>query len=240
MPKLLLKKDGSLIRTRDFYDEDKKSWESSESDVTDSAWCHLSDDIEFEEGITLKDLFSLIHKNIEIFEGIFGNWIDEYTHVILNETPTEKEEEEQPIDYLRIYWDLSIDDRDNELSIPAWPNFGGFGIASHDDNSYKKGDVIRWGVGLSPMQNFADLPLKLEETVDVWYCDKKESKQYKSYGYTLYQVIQSVIWEISFHGGPSQTSKFMDGLKQQIERIKSGEEKTYPMEDLWKELDLDN
>ena len=68
MAKLLLKKDGSLMRTV----------KEETYDVSDVAWAYLNDDITFEEGITFGDLFRLISKNIDTFTVIFGNWIDEY------------------------------------------------------------------------------------------------------------------------------------------------------------------
>jgi len=208
-------------------------------DVTDDAYLYLNDNVKFEEGVTLRTLFSLIHKHIDIFKLIFGNWIDEYTDVILNGVP-EKEDDEGSIDYLRVYFFIEVDDKGNELSIPAWPDFDGIGVAKTDDVVYKKGDTIKWGVGYSPMQNLADLPIILQEKVEVWYSKSKELKEYESNGFTLYQVIQGIVWEISFHGGPEQTSKFMDKIQVQIERIKSGEEKTYPLEDLLGGLDSES
>ena len=240
MATLLLKKDGSLIRAKEFYNKEKESWDASESEVSEHAWHYLNDVIKFENGITLKDFFNLINKNIDIFVGIFGNWIDDYTDVILNGLPESRKEDDQPIDYLHVRWRLDIDDKEKELCIPAFPDFGGVGVATHDDEYYKKGEIIYWAIGYSPMQNYADLPLKLEEIVDVWYPEQKELKKYKSYDYTLYQVIQGIIWEISFHGAPNDTYKVMQELREQMERIDSGEEKTYLFEDWITKRNLEN
>lgn len=240
MANLFLKKDGSLIRKVEFFNKEKGIWDFSESNVNDIAWGYLSDYIEFDEGVTLKDFFGLIQENLEIFESIFGNWISEYTNLILNGVSEPRDAGEQPMDYLRVYWRIEIDDKEGEINLPSWPEFDGVGVASHDDQYYKKGDIIKWGLGFSHMQDYADLPLKLDDLAEVWYSNENHLKQYRTFPFTLYQVIQGITWEISFHGSPDESKKVMQDLDEQIKRIKSGEEKTYPIEDLWKDLNLDD
>ena len=237
MSKLLLRKDGSLMRTKEIYDEEKNCWNSSEYDVADHSWHYLNDDIEFEDGITLKDFFSLINKNLDIYVGIFGNWIDEYTDVILNGIPEEQDDDSDSIDYLNVYWRVDVDN--DYFEIPAWPEFGGVGIAKKETHGHKVGDVVKWAVGYSPMQNYSHLPLQLEKKVIL--CENNSKlKEYKSNEYTLYQVIQGIVWEISFHGSPKDTAKFVEGLKETAQKFENGEEDCISLDEFLERFDIDD
>lgn len=220
MAKLLFKKDGSL----------NKETESGYDDVSEFLVFHLNDDIEFEHGVTLKDFFMLLQPHMNLLVPIFGNWIDEYTDVIIHGEPDPPRTNLNPVNYLRVFWTLHIEE--GSIEIPAWPDFEGVGKAIFDDQFYKVGDVIKWGIGLDNMANYSHLPLILDNVAQVWSDDSKESKVYKSNPFILYQVIQGIIWEISFFGNPQRTAEVMNNLSAQAERIAKGEEKTYPLDDL--------
>ena len=137
---------------------------------------------------------------------------------------------------MRIFWRLEIDDEEKEpfIYMPAFPDFDGAGIAKCDDEHYKKGDLVPYGIGFS-MHNYVDLPLILEKKVQVWYSNQEQLKEYDTCDYTLYQVILSVIWEISFHGSPKDTENFISELRETAQRIINGEEELLPLESLFEE-----
>ena len=199
-------------------------------DVTDRAISFLHEKISFDEDVTLRDLFLVINKDLSLFTLIFGNWMDEYTDVILNKTPDIQENDDEPVDYLRVYW--FVENGGEEYNIPLFPYFDGIGICRKDTEYYKAGEEIKWGI-CSSMQNYVDILLKLEEKTTVYNYKTKEYKTYPATGYTLFNVIQAIIWEISFYGSPDDTNKMMESFREQIQRIKNGEEKVYSMEEVF-------
>jgi len=200
---LKLKPGGTLERTND---------RNETKDVTDLAITFLHENIEFDENVTLRDLFLVINKELSLFNLIFGNWIKEYTDVILNGIPEIKETSAK-IDYLRVFWE--IHNHGEEYNIPAFPFFDGISI--------ENGEEKKWAVEYSPMQNHAHLPLVLDPNVQVYNFESKENKKYPSSGYTFFNVIQGILYEISFHGGPEATKRVLDDLNAQVERIEAGE-----------------
>ena len=230
---LLLKPGGVLERHK--WNSDTQIYDIE--DVSDSAVWHLNDHVQFDDGVVFRDLFILINQNMNLFLPIFGNWIDAYTDVVLNGAPElEDPDDNVPLHFLELYWNFSIDlKNDKEFSVPAWPNLHGVGFTKTDDKDYKKGELVNYGIGYSPMQKMANKPLKLRPDLNL-YLTKNYNKvgnyNFKTESYTLYQVIQGVMYEISFHGSPTDTKNFMDYLADQVERIDSGLEKTYPMSEV--------
>ena len=227
--KLKLKVGGILER----YDWDSEKQTYEPTDVSDRAFRYLNEPIELDD-TTVKDLFLLIHKNMDMFFPIFGNWIDEFTHNALN---NESSGLLNDVEYVQLYWSLVADE--DGLHIPAYPEFEGIGTATDKHQGYEIGDTINWGMSFTPVEDFVHLPLKLKNTVDfrVENPDNTyETRIFKVDSYTLYQVIQGFIWEMSFYGGPDQAKELHQNLNDQIARIKSGEEKTYTFEE-WDEIE---
>jgi hypothetical protein len=213
---LKLKHGGILERT---------GFKIETQDVTDIAISYLHEDIEFDDNVTLRDLFLVINKELGLFHLIFGNWIKEYTDVILNGIPEIKETSAK-IDYLRVFWE--IHNHGEEYNIPAFPFFDGISI--------ENGEEKKWAVEYSPMQNHAHLPLVLDPSVQVYNFESKENKKYPSSGYTFFNVIQGILYEISFHGGPEATKRVLDDLTAQVERIEAGEEELFSADDFFEDL----
>lgn len=221
---LKLKHGGILERT---------GFKIETQDVTDISISYLHEDIEFDDNVTLRDLFLVINKELELFNLIFGNWIDEYTNVILCGVP-ESEEENNQIDHLLV--SLEIENEGEEYNIPSFPEFHGVGICKEPFETYKEGDEIKWGISFSPMQKFADTLLVLDPFVHVYNSKTKENKKYPSSGYTFFNVIQGILYEISFHGGPEATKRVLDDLTAQVERIEAGEEELFSADDFFEDL----
>lgn len=241
---LKLKKGGLLERSK--YGENK-TYEVSEIAVR-----YLTEHIELDEDITMRDLFLIIEKNINIFELIFGNWIKEYTEEALYATvePKETLSPNNKLEYVQLYWQLSIDDQNKyrekgepkyehkSLHIPSFPQFDGISVAVEDNEFYKKGDEIKWAMDFTPTQNYIDVPLKLNKKIIIY--DENTNEQqvyYEDSSYTLYQVILGVIWEISFNGGPKDRDQKINEIGAICERIKNGTEELISMEDVFARIE---
>ena len=221
MPKLILKKDGFLYRIKDSYDVEKDEISYEESDVTCEAIFYLNDCLEIEEGVTLKHFFIMVNKNLDLLEVVFGNWMREYTDEIINGTPESIDEDNYSLECLKLFWNVKIDKKGNSIELPHWPEFVGVGHSLVDDSYYQKGDEILWGVGLAAIKDFADYPLVLDPEVKVWSDDVHS---YENAEYTLYQVIQGIMWEISFYGDPKDTNSFNTKLLNMVEAFKNDED----------------
>lgn len=228
MSKLLLKSGGVLEYSR--WNTDTQSDEIS--DVSDIAIRFLDRPIEFAEDIILKDIFLLINQNLDFFDLVFGNWIRQYTEQALIAEPEEEEPDENPLDYLRLYWNIGVEN--GEFEAMAWPDFDGVGIARVDGDYFKIGDKVHYGIDFCPVQNNAMLPLKFEDEVNFYISaydydptkrknritnSKTETFKYKIGHPTLYQAIQGIIWELSWYGNPTVTQSERSDLKESLKRI---------------------
>jgi hypothetical protein len=206
--KVILKPNGIL---------EKIDYTEKTFDVTDSAFRYLYYPVELQD-VTLRDLFLLINKHLDIFELIFGNWIVEYTEDALNKTPKEPSD----LEYLEYEW--YIENEDGELDIPLFPRFGGIGVAIEDDEypNYKKGEPVKYGIEFIDIENLADLPLRLSGNLDIVSTSSKRKsgyikvENYRTSSYTLGDIIQGMIWEISFSGGPDGKIEARKKLEDQF------------------------
>jgi len=241
MRNLLLKTGGILEYHK--WNSDTRSYDIE--DASDSAIWYLNNSIKFDDDIILKDLFLLIQKNMDSFLPVFNNWIDEYTELALstdaNRTKS-TDPDEIPIDYLELHWFFILDLKNKyDFEIPAWPRFHGISVADRDTKYYKKGEVVRWAADYSNIQDLVYLPLKLKNSVD-FYISEKSKKigdfEFPTESYTLYQVIQSVMYEISWSGSPEQSKEFNEYILDMVKKIKNGEEEIFSMDDLLSDKDL--
>ena len=190
------------------------------NDVSDVAFHYLSENIQFVDDVILKDVFLLIDKNLDMFSAIFGNWIEEYTALALSET---EQELDRDMDYLELYRVGEIDGE--EFTMDFRPSFHGVGVVKEDTEYNKKGEVVQWGISFTPTNELAHLPVKLSDKLAIYNTKTKETFNYKCDDYSLFDIIQGIIWELSFYGSPEKTKDVLDGLNNQMARIESGEEK---------------
>jgi hypothetical protein len=230
--KLKLTNGGNLYR-QDWNSETEKY---DLHDITEKAVYYLNHHVELEGNVILKDLFLLINKNLTEFTPVFNNWIEEFTFDALNKQPDTSDS----VDFVQLFWDMTIED-DELLDIPAFPNFEGIGIAKEGDEHHTPGEIINWGMSFTPIQDFVHVPLRLKDTITVYKESHKNNKYscdvttYKTSAYTLFQIIQGIIWGMSFYGGPEQAQEKKNELNEQIRGIESGETELYPLEDLFNE-----
>jgi hypothetical protein len=247
---LTLKKGGKLIQTRWVYDDLAKEGEYKDFDVTNKAISYIREACELEEGVTLKDLFLLLQPEVDLFQVIFQNWLKEYVEYGLNNPgkPAGTYDPEE-IEYLELYWDLYFDSE--ALYGHSRPSFHGVGYELRENLYWKQdgseelgepqwqqGERIPWGLMGSDLLSFINKPLKLNNKLTI-YDDNldgdpstygKVLAEYSNPTYTLFNIIEGVFWEISFHGGISESKEFSEELKEAADKVRSGEAKTVPFD----------
>ena len=233
---LVIKKGGVL------WNADK------EKNVTDSAPSCLFDHCILDDDVTLRDIFLLLEKHEDVFEMIIGNWMKEIIHEGLYKEP--KENEEQEIEYLELYWCLENWDLKDlkEFNGLSFPSFHGVGFEQKEDKyiddvkedgmlECKAGDRINWAIEFNPANEMIDLPVKLSEKVTLTENLEKEvdgrnwtSKEFLNPHYTLGHILHGIIWELSFCGSPEDRDEKKEDLNQRVDDIKSGKEELVEFE----------
>jgi hypothetical protein len=210
-----------------------------------SVWSHLRDACEIEDGVTLLDIFRIVdqYKALKMFIAQYS-WcgaIDAF-HAQAEEPDLSGEEEDpdEKMTHLEIYWhaDYSKFTKDPAY-IELSPSFHGVGPALGKNAEHSSDGIMRWAIDFSPMYKLADLPVKLDKTVEFF-----KPKDYKvgrkpivagERCFSLQDVLDAIYWEISFHGDPQDKREKLGELMERVDSIKDGTAKLIPADEIFKE-----
>ncbi len=193
----------------------------SDEGMVDDPFHALMDVCDIEDGLTLQDIFNFVEKD-EMLKAFIGpySWchIDDFHEAA--KLPKERDE---------ILRNLVIS-KPIEIHSGEYPHleyycdFGAEGPIEPDQlKNYGENppDTISYGVSFTPMANMVELPIRLEKETRVLEDYKEIGKA--NVEYTLLEILDSIYWEISFHGSPAEAKEKLDELKGHVEEIKSGE-----------------
>jgi len=222
MTKVMIKKGGLL------WDTERKN------DVTPFATRFLFYACEIEKGVTLKDVFLLLQRDITFYNVLFGNWVDELVAEGLKGSPGGRDHE---IEYLELYWCLESWKFDGERTLEGmmFPDFHGVGFEQPKDKyaegtdiiECKKGDRIHWAIEFTPCNELINIEIRLRDRVDISL--HKEKSGFKEFSYdkgefSFAHILYGIIWELSFMGSPADRNKAAQDLRDTSERIRNGTE----------------
>lgn len=213
---LTLGKDGHLLKeewTPPIWKDDVKVRDGYYSDVElliqSEVLKNWNTYVKVQQGTTIRSIFLFLEKldRIDAISDLTQNcWIDEFI-----EASKEKSEEEKDLDFAVFYKVF------DESDYTYWPEFSG----------KKKNDEQFWAIDSLPMSELVNVPIVLSEDLFERYPDKKETKKQK---WTLGEFLTAFLYNISFYGGPKETKEKMDGIREAVRRIESGEEKLIPFD----------
>lgn len=149
-------------------------------DVTEAAPTLLFESCQLAHGVTLRDVFLLINRHIDVFDKLLGNWCRLFTEEALSKSDAVASD--IAFDYLELYHALEIED-DLLLGMDQ-PNF----------HAVAKDEV--YSVSLLPVYHYVDYPLVLGKT------QMDDGKTYYESPFTLGKILYGILWEISFYGPP--------------------------------------
>lgn len=198
---------------------------------------HLRSLCEIAEGTTLKDILNAVdkYKFLKFFVSQYS-WcwaIDEF-HAQVNEEHFDvKENDEEKIEYLELYWGAEVWENDFDLHT----GFHGIGKETIDELTGQK-YTERYSVSCTPLYEIANLPVKLNKEFKV-YKDFKDVVLEGEHDYTLLEVLDAIYDDISFYGSPAESQQFLEDLKADVEEIKSGKVPLIPMQQVEKQLGLE-
>jgi len=249
---LEIRKGGKLIKLYTEYNEQTEECENKEEDITDLAPKFVFEKCTLEDGVTLKDIFTIINEHMTFFEVLIGNWCTEIVEEGLNKKAKDwsLEPYHEQIDYLELRWQLrhDVDYEDSNKTILAgfsFPDFHGVGVELKEDKMFEwgevewpKGERIPWGISFSAANDLISLPVKLEQHIDICNDDVKAPAgkwgfpmhSWDGCEYTLGQILYGIIWEMSFMGGPKDREKKSKEIMQAADDVKSGKAKLVPFE----------
>lgn len=193
---------------------------------------HINSSCEIEEGITLKDIMSLVanDKMLTKFVAFYSsvNHIDEF-HEELN---TKCNKKEMDCDYLEVHrvGDLF------ESELNCWTEVSGV----NTKETCKYCNDVEWpdhkhyiSYSYTPLYKYAMLPVKIDKRFIVRDFKKKKILLNVTQDFTLIDILHAIYFDISFHGGPKDRDKFSRSLKRQVKKLDKLE--TYSLDDLLKE-----
>jgi hypothetical protein len=211
-----------------------------------SVWTHLRDACEIEEGVTLLDIFRTVdkYKALKVFMAQYS-WckaLDAFHAQAEEPNYGAHEDKENPneMTHLEIYWHADYSSFEETNYVELSPGFHGIGVPGPEKQGYCPDGKRYWSIAFSPMYRLADLPVKLDKTVEFF-----KPKDYKpgrkpivkgQREFSLQDVLDAIYWEISFHGDPQEKSLNLDEL---IDDIMSGRAETVSADELFKDLDED-
>ena len=174
--------------------------------------------IKIAEDFTLMDFFTLL-KNasdehswlLDILE--YPTWFNELYSEILDD-PSESDNHAENIDYIEISSCLNDDEHEEigDVHIVSWMfDIHGVGKENGCGNTY--------GLSGCPINDFKHLVIKLDPVL------RNKLIQYP----TLLQFMYSVLWELTFFGGPSDREEKIAEITQSAEDVKEGKIETFPM-----------
>lgn len=185
------------------YDERRKRTQAL-SDV-------LSWPIEIEQ-TTFGQFFELIAREAKFFQHAFSSWMGHYPiQAYIDECRKPPKKDENQMDHVEVHWHPEL--FKGEFSIE--PSFGGWGWWSGkhmDGRGRVKGG---WAIEFTALNKYARLPLKLKTEVEVCDMEKWKKKLLKAKRrFTVHDVIQAILYEITWGGNPKDRDCQMNDIKK--------------------------
>lgn len=201
---------------------------------------YLNEEVELSDDFTLGDLFKYIERNKGIFNVVFSSQLGHYPlQVYLDEINKPGPEKDDEIDFLEIqrcgeYW--------NEGDIELFIDFRG--INEKED--------IGYAVEFTPLNKLKHLPLRLNKDFSIsemkippriimylvgllkkisiplgkWDTPFDRIFVKGKINFTVYELISSVLYEISFVGSPEERDAEWSMVKEDIEGMRKRHEKS--------------
>lgn len=219
---------------------------------------HLREICKIADNVTLGDIFSHVEKlpllKLFISQYSWCSAIDEF-HEQAKLPRVEHGSENNRIDYIEISHSIESTQLIQRITHPGGhrerlrtvnydhsPDLHGVGVM----NKHMDGGLpVSFSMSLSPMNSIAHLPVKINQTFKVY--EPFDPKRHNSAErpqllieddrpFSFLEVLDAIYWDISFYGGPQQIADFTAEQIDTVEKIKSGEIKTIPFEEAFKDV----
>jgi len=227
----------------------KERRRETDIDISQYLMYHLRDECKVQKGTTLRDIISLIEpfkKELSPMLTYGPDWLD----LLIEES---KKEADQSIDKIVLSWVVSFQDdiySAGTTALSEWISTYGIKVGSEDT----------YAIDLTPLNKLVGAEIGLDTKVTVTderskvtdkffafknTLDDEERSKMPIYpvimkakkSFTLLDILYGIFWEVTFHGPPAQRDKRAEELAETVRKIKSGEEKTIPWEEVKAKLE---
>lgn len=213
----------------------------AEVPVEESLIRYLSDDIQFENGVTFGQFFNIILKHHEEYSEFFSSYLND---VALSDfigefnSPSTRTKEEQVMDYVCIHWGTTYvfpDEVNKAIYIKKIAEFNGF---EYKQNTFSDGG---YALEYTPINELKKYPFKLIPNHIIADMNSTKTLFTLDRDFTVFEVLVSVFNEITFMGNPTEREDALQKLKTQLDKsvknIKEG--KSISLEDFLKKMKID-
>ncbi|MEX3693867.1 hypothetical protein AB3X91_33730 [Paraburkholderia sp. BR14263] len=222
MEGLVLKTGGKLEYANAAVDETGNAFDT---EVTENAVSYLMDSVRFEGEVYVRDIFALLESNpvlLQVFARMHASeYLDEAREV--SARPYIGEYDPEGIEYLELCPDWEMDNLTGLVTERHRLCLRGVGFELREEFkfsgcSYEKGNRIRYAIAYSPLADLLNLPARIETEVHVTHGDDDAENFLGAHrtvhvSPTLGQVIDGVLYEISFGGSPTDKAGLANSLK---------------------------
>ena len=244
----LILRPGAHLVWRDLHREESEH--PIDTDVGSRAIEFLFEPVTLDARLTLGDVFSLLEICPPLKQVFRREFADELcAEARKGSLPRSRgfdPAEAAGIEFLELSWSWRLDTSSNAYSGIHQLDLHGIGDATQADVAecgVNAGSPVRWAVSLMPLRELLDLPLRVRADFNV----TEDDCDAKAYGHTiasgkcqdalLGQVIYSILWELSWHGGPESQAAFRDELVARVGEIDAGTAKLVPADEVPAKLD---
>jgi len=99
-------------------------------------------------------------------------------------------------------------------------------------------DSTVWGIDFTPINELANTLVRLNSSLD-YYVEGESKDMGYHYCYSLLDILDTIYFEISFHGKPKDRDAVAESLKEMSRQVESGEVELTPLEDIREMLGRD-
>jgi len=204
------------------YDDEIEEGAYQYDKVEDLA-VHLGSTIKFEGKITFERIFDLILENTDLYNLVFHSQMGGYAIEAFiedyNSKPTAIDDD---LEFLEIYASGdSITYYDDTKDLSFGVDFHGWGKWS-EETGMNNGPI---SIGFSSLADYRKLELKLKENAMFGVTPKKVTtaddclKYEGGYSYSWYDIVSSILYEISWYGTPKSRDANLKDLKERVDEV---------------------
>jgi hypothetical protein len=231
MPKLTLK-PGPSLRVHRYTTEDNIEG----VEVNDRAHEFLFCNVAVDPAVTLNDFFELLRLSPllkDIYRQDFAHELSAEAEEGFEPDPNERGLEEH-LEALVLSQMWNLDTSTNTYSPISHLSLTGESpilLVDSPDYFCKAGERIQWGVSSAGLRSMLLCRVRVDNKIRV--CEEdiyskgymRELSVANIKGFTLGQLLEGLLWELSFHGTPEDTRKVFDELSERVTDIESNPDK---------------
>ena len=205
-----------------------------EHDVSDRADEYLFETIEMDPRVTLADVFCLLDRDPVLRQVFRRDWAqelcDEARKGAIDASSADPAWQEG-IEWLELYQEWNLDTGSATYLPTQRLQLHGIGVELQEDapdHQRKRGERIIWSVCLTSVRELLAVPLRVNPEVRVSEDDLdserygQEVKRVWHPDVTLGQIIEGVLHELGFHGGPDGRTEFAADLRRRMDELDRG------------------